>query len=199
MIPFVGYFPDADEHTQGVITDVEMMLPSNRGYKGAPSLIPVTDALAAQCRGAAYVVKLDNTSRTFAGTQTKLYELSSGSWTDISRTNPPSTGDDYTGSSDSYWRFAQFGDVTLAVNGTDNFQYSNGSGDFNDLSGAPKAQYIETVGGFVMVGNYNDGSDTPDGIKWSAYLDYTDWTPDIATQAGDLRLLDTPGELRGGR
>lgn len=197
MIPLAGFFPDADDHTEGVITDVEMMLPTLRGYKGAPSLVAVTDALAAQCRGAAYVIKLDGTSRTFAGTQTKLYELSGSSWTDISRTNPPSAANDYTGSTDSAWRFAQFGDVTLAVNGTDNFQYSNGTGDFNDLAGAPKAQFIDTVGGFVMVANYNDGTDTPDGVFWSAYLDYTDWTPDIATQCGNLRLLDTPGEVTG--
>lgn len=190
MIKFVGYFPDADEHTEGVILDLEMMLPSNRGYKGAPSPVAVTSALAAECRGAAYVIKLDNTSRTFAGTQTKLYELTGTTWTDVSKAG------NYVGASDSFWRFAQFGDVTLAVNGTDEFQYSNGSGAFANLTGAPKAKVIDTIGGFVMVGNYNDGTDTPDGIKWSAYLDYTDWTPDIATQAGDLRLLDTPGEVR---
>lgn len=191
MIPFVGFLPDADEHMAGVLTDCEMMLPSMKGYKGAPSFVSVTDALAAECRGAAYVVKLDNSTRLFAGTQTKLYELSDTAWGDVSRVG------DYVGAADSVWRYAQFGDVTLAVNGTDEFQYSNGSGDFADLSGAPKAAVIETIAGFVMVGNYNDGSSVPDGIKWSAYLDYSDWAPDLATQAGDLRLLDTPGEVRG--
>lgn len=191
MIPFTGFLPDADEHSEGVITDCEMMLPSMKGYKGAPSFVSATDALAAECRGSAYVVKLDNSTRLFAGTQTKLYELSGTTWTDVSRVG------DYVGSGDSVWRYAQFGDISLAVNGADAFQYSNGSGDFADLAGAPKATTIETVGGFVMVGNYNDGTSTPDGIKWSAYLDYSDWTPDVATQAGDLRLLDTPGEVRG--
>jgi hypothetical protein len=191
VIQFQGFLPDADEHAEGVATDCEMMLPSLKGLKGAPSFVSATDALSAACRGAAYVVKLDNSTRLFAGTQTKLYELSGTTWTDVSRVG------DYVGSGDSVWRFAQFGDVSLAVNGADEFQYSNGSGDFADLSGAPKATVIETVGGFVMVGNYNDGSSVPDGMKWSAYLDYTDWTPDVDTQAGDLRLLDTPGEVRG--
>jgi len=191
VIPFAGFLPDADEHSEGVITDCEMMLPSMKGMKGAPSFIAATDALAAACRGAAYAVKLDNTTRLFAGSQTKLYELSGTTWTDVSRVG------NYVGSGDSVWRFAQFGDVSLAVNGSDEFQYSNGSGSFANLAGAPKATVIETVGGFVMVGNYNDGSSVPDGMKWSAYLDYTDWTPDVATQAGDLRLLDTPGEVRG--
>lgn len=189
MIPFVGYFPDADEHVEGVVTDCEMMLPTVKGYKGAPSLVPVSDALAAACRGAAYVVKLDNTTRLFAGTQTAIYELS-GTWTDVSK------GGGYTGSAESVWRFAQFGDVSLAVNLTDATQKSVSTGAFSDLAGAPKAAVIETVGGFVMVGNYNDGSAVSDGVFWSAYLDYTDWTPDIATQCGNLRLLDTPGEVR---
>lgn len=192
MIPFSGFFPDADDHSEGVITDCEMMLPSIRGgYKGAPAFLSVTPALAAACRGAAYVVKLDNTTRLFAGSQTTLYELISSAWSDVSAVGA------YVGSADSVWRFAQFGDVSIAVNLTDATQKSVSSGAFSALAGAPKAFCIETVGGFVMVANYNDGTETRDGVFWSAFEDYTDWTPDVATQAGNLRLLDTPGEIRG--
>lgn len=197
MIPFAGFFPDADEHTEGVITDCEMLLPTFKGYKGAPALVSKASALAAACRGAVYVVKLDSTTRLFAGTQTKLYELSGTSWTDVSRTNPPSSANDYTGSSESVWRFTQFGNVSLAVNGVDATQYSVSSGDFNDLAGAPKGKCMDAVGGFVFIANYNDGTETPDGVFWCAYQDYTDWTPDIATQCGNVRLLDTPGDIRG--
>ena len=191
MIPFSGFLPDADEHMQGVITDCRMLLPTLKGYKGAPALVSQTNALSADCRGAAYVVKLDNTTRLFAGTQTKLYELSGSAWSDVSRVG------DYAGSTDSAWRFAQFGNVTLAVNLTDATQKSVSSGAFSDLAGAPKAAVIDTVGGFVFLGNYHDGTETRDGVFWSAYQDYTDWTPDVATQCGNLRLLDTPGEIRG--
>ncbi len=191
MIPFVGFLPDADEHTTGVITDISMMLPSMKGYRGAPSIVTVTDALSAACIGATYVVKLDNTTRLFAGTVTKLYELAGTAWTDVSR------GGNYSTASDLVWRFAQFGNVTIAVNGSDEMQKSIDTGAFSNLATAPKATVIETVGGFVMVGNYNDGTSTPDGIFWSGYLDYTAWTPSVATQCGNLRLLDTPGEVRG--
>mgnify|MGYP001618929874 CR=1 FL=1 len=190
MIPFLGFLPDVDEHTQGVITDCTMLLPTLRGYKGAPSVIVETPALAAACRGATYVVKLDNTTRLFAGAQTKLYEYVSSAWSDVSRVG------DYTGSSDSAWRFAQFGDVTIAANKIDAMQKSVSTGAFSDLAGAPKALVVETVGGFVMVANYNDGTDTPDGIYWCAFEDYTDWTASVATQAGKLRKYDTPGEFR---
>lgn len=196
MIPFAGFLPDADEHAEGVITDCTMMLPSLKGYKGAPSIILETPALAAICRGAAYSVLLDGTTRLFAGTQTKLYEYLSGAWSDASRTNPPSAANDYTGSADSAWRFAQFGNVTIAVNKVDATQKSITSGIFSDLAGAPKAALIDVIDGFVMVANYNDGTDTTDGIFWSAYLDYTDWTPSVATQCGNLRKYDTPGEFR---
>jgi len=193
MIPFVGFYPDEDEHVAGVITDCSMMIPSMKGYKGAPSLVPVADALSAACVGATYVTKLDNTTRLFAGTQTKLFELAGTSWTDVSKVG------DYTGSSDSVWRFAQFGDVTITVNGADSTQKSVSSGDFSDLAGAPSATCIDTVGGFVMLGNYNDGTSTPDGIAWSGFKDYSTWTPSVATQAGNVRLLDTSGDVRAVR
>lgn len=191
MLPFVGFFPDADDHTEGVITNVEMMVPTLRGYKGAPSLVPQTAALSAACRGAVAAFLLDNTNRLFAGTQTKLYELSGTTWSDVT-----AAAGDYVGSADSVWRFAQFGNITLAVNGTDATQKSITTGVFSALAGAPKAYCIDTVAGFVFLANYNDGSAVKDGVFWSAYQDYTIWTPSAATQCGNLRLLDTPGEIR---
>jgi len=160
-----------------------------KGYQAAPSFTSVGATLAGACVGAAYVVKLDKTTRLFAGTQTKLYELAGTSFSDVSRVG------NYVGSTDSVWRFAQFGDVSLAVNGTDETQYSVSTGSFADLSGAANAAVMDTVGGFVMLGNYDDGTNTPDGIYWSGYLDYTAWTPSVATQCGNLRLLDTAGEV----
>jgi hypothetical protein len=187
VIPLTGFLPDADEHTPGVITACDMLLPSFKGYKGAPALSAQTDALAAACVGAAYVVELDNTTRLFAGTSTKIYELSGASWTDISRVG------DYSATTE--WRYAQFGNVSLATNLADTLQYSV-TGNFANLAGAPKAALIEVVDGFVMLANYNDGTATPDGIFWSAFEDYTDWTPDVGTQCGNLRKFDTPGEFR---
>lgn len=189
MIPISGYAPDSDMHADGVITDCTFMIPTVRGYRAALSGVAIANALASECRGASYVIKLDRSQRVFAGTQTKLYELAGSAWSDVSRVGS------YTGSTDSKWRLAQFGDVTLACNLQDSTQKSVATGAFSDLAGAPKASIIETVGGFVMLANYNDGTDTQDGIYWSAYLDYTDWTPSVATQCGYLRKYDTPGEF----
>jgi hypothetical protein len=191
----IGFLPDVDDHTEGVITDCAMIEPTMRGFAGAPSLVTPSGvtALASGCRGASLNLQLDGTGRLFAGTATKLYE--STSWTDVTR----AVGGNYTGSTDTRWSFAQFGNVALASNKSDEMQKSIGSGAFSNLAGAPRAKFIDTVAGFVMAINYNDGTDTPDGWYCSAFQDYSDWTPDIGTQCANGRLFDTPGELTGGK
>ena len=188
--PFIGFAPDADPATPGVITSCEMLEPTARGMRGAPSAAG-TDlpALDATCRGAALVTKLDGTKRLIAGTQTKLYEAGSGAWTDRSRAG------DYTGSAESRWVFAQFGDVTLAQNGVDRGQ-SSSSGAFADLTAMPIAPLMESVSGFVMCANIPDAAYQYADAWWcSALYDHTNWTPAIATQCARGRLLDAPGPI----
>lgn len=189
----LGFAPDLDDHTEGVITDCEMIEPTMKGMAGAPSLITPSgvSALPSACQGASLNLQLDGTFRLFAGTATKLYE--STAWTDVTR----AVGGNYTGTADTRWCFAQFGNVALASNKADAMQKSVGSGAFSDLAGAPKAKFIDTVAGFVMAANYNDGTDTVDGWYCSAFEDYTDWVADIGTQCAFGRLLDTPGEITG--
>ena len=84
MDKLLGFVPDAEPTTPGILTSVTNMIPWEQGMRGAPrgatpSGVP---ALAAECRGAAVVTKLDDTRRIFAGTATKLYELSAGAWVD---------------------------------------------------------------------------------------------------------------------
>jgi uncharacterized protein YfiM (DUF2279 family) len=54
MIPFSSFSPDIDPTTPGVITDCENLIPTLRGYAGAPSGVSVgMSALAAAALGAA--------------------------------------------------------------------------------------------------------------------------------------------------
>ena len=187
--PFLGWAPDADATTPGILVDVEMMEPSPRGMKAAPSAV-VTDlpALAAACKGAALITQLDGTKRLFAGTEAALYEAGSGAWTDR-------TSSAYT-TGDGKWRFAQFGDVTIAVNGTDDPQTSS-SGAFSALTAMPVASLVATAAGFVVVANITDVAyPHADGWWCSALYDHTNWTPAIATQSARARLLDTPGPIK---
>lgn len=193
MIPLLGFAPDADLTTPGVLTSCINLIPYQNGMEGAPE--PATPAatpvLAAACIGAAVVSKLDDTRRIIAGTTTKLYELSAGVWVDIGRVAA------YTGGVDTRWSITQFGDATLCANRSDVIQRSTGAA-FADVATAPKAEVLFTVGAFVMALNTNDGAEKPDGWHCCAAFDDTSWTPSLATQATSGRLVATAGRLTAG-
>lgn len=193
MIPVIGFAPDADVTTPGLISECTNLVPYQNGMEAAPS--PSTPAntpvLPAACLGAAVVAKLDDTRRIIAGTTTKLYELSAGAWVDVSRAG------NYNGGIDTRWSITQFGDATIAANRADTIQRST-SGAFADIATAPKAEIVFTVGAFVMALNLNDGSEKPDGWACSAAYDDTSWTPSLATQATAGRLVATAGRLTAG-
>lgn len=194
MDKLLGFAPDADPTIAGVLTDCVNFIPYEQGMKGAPTgLTPSgVPALAAACNGAVVVTKLDDTRRIFAGTQTKLYELSGGSWADVS------TGS-YTGGVDTRWSFTQFGNSTIAANLTDVIQRSTGAG-FAPLGYALKAKIVFSVGAFVMALNTSDGTYgvTPDRWWCCASYDDSSWTPSVSTLATTGRLVSAPGQITAG-
>lgn len=193
VVPFIGFAPDADPTTPGAITDCSNLIPSEKGMVGGPSpsvAVSGLAALAAACRGAAVLVNTTGVRRNFAGTQTKLYELSGGAWVDVSRAG------NYTGSSDNRWMFAQFGNAAIATNTTDTIQAST-SGAFADIATAPKARIIVGAKDFVLAFSTNDGTYGDQTDRWwcSAFQDHTSWTPSVSTQATTGRLVGVPGGL----
>lgn len=195
MIPFIGFAPDLPPETPGVMTDCASILPGQNEFIAAPS--PVDAALGAldsKALGFAVTRKTDNTIRTFAGDANKLYEQSSV-WVDKSK------GGGYSLGVDNRWRFAQFGDKTIAAAKSETIQAIT-SGSFDDLSAsAPKAAIVETINNQVFAFNTNDPSfgDNPDRWWSSAIGDETDWTPSVTTQSVSNRLLSTPGPITAGR
>lgn len=191
----LGFMPDSDPSTPGVVTACTSVVPSIRGLKGAPSAVSTTlPALAAACFGAATVRKLDDSRRLFAGTATKLYESATTSWTDVSRAGA------YNASIDIRWRFAQFSDVSLAVNKGDVLQFSAGSGVFADLT-APKASIVETVNQFVFLFDTNEATfgDSPNRWWCCALGDYTNWVPSVPNQCASGILVGSSGRITAGR
>lgn len=196
MTPLSGFVPDVDPATAGVLIDCTNTIPDANGMKGAPTLVSVSDApaLAAACRGAVVATKLDDTRRIFAGSSSKLYELSAGSWSDVSR------GTSYSLGSDDRWSFVQFGNATLASNKTTEIQRSNSSGAFSDISGAPKAKIICAASGFVMALDVNNATygDSPDRWYCCALNDETDWTVSTTTLSNTGRIVSAPGPITAG-
>lgn len=195
MIGFVGFAPDLDPTTPGVITDCTQLIPTERGMQSAPSAVAAVSglgALAAECRGAAVLQNTSGTRRTFAGTQTKIYELASGTWSDVS-------GITFTGSTENRWCFAQFGNYALASNDTEQIVGST-AGTFAAVAGAPIARVIVSIPNFVVALNTNSSAygDSPDRFHTCAFQDPTSWTADATVQAVTGRLIGNGGELTAG-
>lgn len=197
-VPVRGYCPDLSPDTRGIITSCTAVVPSIKGIKAAPSASDVgLNALAAACKGGAVVRKLDASTRLFAGSAVALYENASGAaWTDRTR----AVGGAYTLGEANRWRFAQFGDYSLAAAKSDTLQASQ-AGAFANIAGAPKASIVETVGQFVMLLDTSEATygDSPDRWFCSGIGDHTVWTPAAATQCASGRLTSTSGPIRGGR
>lgn len=199
MIPFVGFSPDVAPETQGIFLDCKNIIPAIGGFQSSPSAVDANlGALAGAARGFAVVRYLDNSAKAFSGTSAKLYSSSSGSaWADVSK------GGGYTLSGDDRWRFAQFGDVTLASAKSSTIQFIDSLGvAFADASGtAPKADIIETINNQVFAFNINGMGFGDDVTRWacSAIGDYTDWTPAVSTQCVSGQLLDSPGSITAGK
>lgn len=199
MIPLLGFLPDVEPTIPGVIVDCINAIPSDRGMEGGPSMqdaVAGLAALAAQARGAAVLTSTAGTRRQFAGTQTKLYELTGTAWVDVSRTTPTAN---YVGSSESRWIFEQFGNIALATNDTEKIQWS-ATGVFQDITAGPSARIVATSDNFVLAFNTNDATygDSPDRWWCSAYQDYSSWTASVTTQATTGRLIGNGGELTAG-
>lgn len=206
FVPLTGWVPDADATAPGVILDCANLIPTVRGMKAAPSATTsAVSALGAAALGAGLVVDLSGSSTSYAGTSTALYKAGSTSWSDVTR----SSGGAYSASTDTRWRFAQFGNTTLATQKADRMQFAT-TGNFADvvLGGtkyAPKSALVETVAGFVMLANCNDtsaGLGTSYGDqqnRWwcSGIYDYSDWTPAVSTQCTTGLLVDSPGAITG--
>src|SRR5678815_4062724 len=199
-VKFKGYAPDLDPKTPGILTDCSALVPSLKGMKGAPSpqtrLLP---ALAAACRGAALVRKLDDSTRLFAGTATALFESGSTSWTDRTR----AVGGAYGLGSNNTWRFAQRADVSFAAAKSEILQSSSAGAFANNAANAPKAAIVEIVNGFIFLFDVNDqgaifdSADRPHG--WWAAKTSGAGSDANANQEYAGELKRTVGKIAGGR
>lgn len=190
MTPLVGFAPDMDPTTPGVLTACTNVIPFEGGLRGAPVAASVgAAALAAACRGVTATSDLSGNRRLIAGTSTKLYEQNGATWTDRARVG------NYTLGTDDRWSFIQFANATLAATPSAPLQRSV-SGAFADIAGAPSAKIIEAAQGFAVAFNTSANADT-----WycSAYLDDTNWTLSVSNQCVTGRLIGGSGPINAAR
>ncbi len=191
MTPILGFAPDADPTTPGVLTACSALVPFEAGVKAAPAPVAsVMAPLAAAARGALVATQLAGTRRIIAGTQTALYEAAGAVWTDRSKIGG------YTGSVESRWSFCQFGDTTIATNLVDPMQQSN-AGAFADVPTAPRAKIVVSANNnFVLAFNTIDGTFGVSPDRWwnSAQSDQTNWTPALGGPTTG-RLVSVEGPI----
>lgn len=192
VVPLIGFSPDLDPATPGVITACDNLIPTTQGFAAANQPVDVgLAALDSACTGAYVGTQLDSTKRIVAGTNAKLWDISGGVWTDRSKAGG------YTGLAP--WRFCMFGSNVIATNRNARIQQAAPSGAFADIATAPAAGVICSVAGFVMAGNTSDLSgtsgDNPDGWWCSGLYNQAAWTPSQTTQSAYARLVDTPGPI----
>tara|TARA_S200002703_G_scaffold64766_2_gene56018 strand:- start:146 stop:1600 length:1455 start_codon:yes stop_codon:yes gene_type:complete len=191
-LPLSTFAPDdPDLGTNNAIGAVNV-IPRSKSFGPLPSLGAFSDALAAAPRGLVSFAK-DGTYYVFAGTATKLYKLnlSDGTWEDVTRT----TGGDYAVAAGDNWSFLLFGDLLVAMNGTDAAQKYDitSSTDFEALGGTPPtAKFQAAVRQFIVTGNLSSETNK---IQWSEQGDAEGWT--VGDNLSDFQILDAGGEVVG--
>lgn len=190
MKPIVGFAPDADPTLPGVLMDCENLIPSELGMRPAPKVASVgMQTTPEDVRGALAAVDLAGSRIAIAGTTAGLYRMSGASWINAG-------GAEFSLGSDERWSLAQFANSTVAASLSAGMHISNG-GNFAAIVEAPKAKILVVVKGFVMAFHTENTAFGVSPDRWwcSAYLDASDWTPNVATMCTTGRLVESGGEI----
>ena len=179
-IMFPAFLPD--QLPRNVLTEATNVLPAADGYRPVKSLAAISDPLAASFKGGAAFISSNGTVYLLAGTANGLERYSAGVWSTLLTAM----------SITDRWRFAQFGDYVVAVNGVDTKQVDLVSGTASDLAAAPSGNGIAVVGDFVVI---TQAGGNKLKVQWSAFNNHTGWTPAV-DQSGFQPML-TGGEVKG--
>jgi len=186
-IMYPPFLPDRDP--VGVATAAINVLPASvdaqsgaTNYRPVKSFANISTALPAEFRGAGAFISTDGVIYLIAGSATGLHRYSAGTWTTLA------TGLTVPGR----WRFAQFGNFVVAVNGVTTKQINLTTGVASDLTNCPSANGVAVVGDYVVI--TQAGGDKL-LVKWSGFNDHTKWTAGV-DQSGFQPML-TGGEIKG--
>lgn len=165
----------------GVLLRCENVYPAIDGYRPVGTISTISDSLDESFLGGASAIASDGTAYLLAGTATDLYRYSVSGFTSLI------SGLTIT----KRWRFAQFGQFALAVNGGATQEVNLLAGTAGVLAAAPTGTSIAVIGDHVVIGQ-------PDGdissVQWSAFNDHTAWT--IGTNQAGIQPMNTGGVVQ---
>lgn len=180
-VTFPPYLPDQLPR-ENVLTAAVNVLPAANGYRPVRSVAAISDPLSATFKGGAAFISGAGAAYLLAGTANGLERYAAGTWSTLLAAM----------SVTDRWRFTQFGDFVIAVNGVQTTQVDLDSGAATYIADAPTGNGVAVVGDFVVI-TQSDGNRLL--VSWSAFNDHTKWTPGV-DQSGFQPML-TGGELKG--
>ena len=187
MIPFAEFAPDRANIDPDASDGIKNCLPGAKTWTPVKSLEPISNALPEVARGG--ILGRGDGYVVFAGTSDKLWQLSAGTWQDLS-------GGTYGLPPTDQWQFLQFGDDIFATNIADGLQTVNIGlgGNFSTVAGAPQAQYMWRAAGFVVLAGISGHQHKR--VQWSGLEKPTTWTP--GQDLSDFQDLPISGQILGG-
>jgi hypothetical protein len=169
-----------------ILTVASGAYPLEDGYRPAGQFTAIYGDLGSTPKGGATFTSAQGLSYIVAGDATSLYRAESGSWQVI--------GAGYSLGSDARWRFAQFGGLAIATNGTDVMQKIDlATGTVSALGGTPpKFETLAVVKDF-LVGGVRNGNVMHMG--WSGINDAEWWA--TGQRQADRQVLPSGGRING--
>lgn len=197
---FGEFAPDLSLLSDKAVHVAQNVLPELDGYSPFSAFISLgVDPLPSLCLGVISVKGTDGVSRTFFGTDTKLFEL--GGTALVDQTN---ISGDYSLDEDEHWDFTQYKNKLVATCISEEVQAIDlGANNFVDLftsTKKPRARYATVANlDWLVLANTVDDDDLerPTRVWWSSRGDIADMDPDINNKSGFRDLDYLYGDIVG--
>jgi hypothetical protein len=184
---FGPFAPDkAKSGNPDILTVCEGVYPMEDGYRPVGQFVAAYGDLGTTPKGGATFTSEEGLSYIVAGSNAALFKVNSGAWLQI--------GSGYSLLTDGRWRFAQFGGLAIATNGTNSMQKIElATGVVSDLAGNPPKFEILAVVKDFLVGGVRNGKIMHMG--WSGINDAEWWT--TGQRQSDRQVLPDGGRING--
>lgn len=185
MITLGEWTPDRPGDVAGLLV-ADNTYPGEQGYRPVKAFVAEASAGVSAFLGAAGFVSSTGVVTIVGGTATALYKLSAGAWAGI--------GTGYSNPVTGRWRFAQFGDLGIATNGTNPMQKIDlATGTASALAGSPpKFNMLAVVKDFLVGGVLNGATNT---LGWSAINNAEAWV--FGQDQSDYQVMPFGGDING--
>ena len=172
-------------------------MPGGIGARIKHVLATASASVTAAPNGGFEAVSSTGSKKYFVGIPQKIYEWDGAITSPVTFTDR--SGTTYSASTATTWSFAQFGDLTFAVNLNNKLQYASAGAFADAASVAPKADIIIAPGPstlpFIMLLNYDDGTNVYRDGWFASPTPNATWSAAVAAQIVNGRLLVPTGDI----